>query len=117
MTTYKVFTCLLDLELSPVLLTETSLRTSATALTIKRTNSPQALNLGAYQSIHCYLFASALIQGKHLKCKATEKDLDTRKLRLSKTVAIFNIALINDTKDDLPTEEMLNKPHISKPFY
>lgn len=56
-------------------------------------------------------------QGKHLKCKATKKDLDTRKLGLSEMVAIFNIVLINDTKDDFPTEEMLNKPHISKAFY
>lgn len=36
---------------------------------------------------------------------------------LSENVASFNIALISDTKDDLPMEEMLIKPHISKPFY
>jgi len=39
------------------------------------------------------------------------------KLGLSENVAIFNIALISDTKDDLPAEEMLIKPRISKTFY
>lgn len=96
---------------------ETSWHTSVTALKIKRTNSPQPLNLGPRQSIHWELSASALIQAKYLKYKAREKDLETGKLCLSETVAIFNIALINDTKDDLLTEELLNKPRISKPFY
>lgn len=117
LTTYIAFTCLLDLQLSPVLLAETSWHTSVTALKIKRTNSPEPLNLGPFQSIHGDLFANALIQAKHLKCEATEKDLDTRNLSLSETVVIFNIALTNDTKDDLPTEKMPNKPPISKPFY
>lgn len=36
---------------------------------------------------------------------------------LSENVAIFNIALLSGTKGDLPMEEMLIKPHISKLFY
>lgn len=116
LTTCKGFTGPQKLELSPVLLTETSWDTSVTALKIKRTNSPEPLNSSPCQSVHWDLFASALIQAKHLWWKAVVKDQDTMKLGLSANVAIFNIALISDTKDDLPTEEMLIKLRISKPF-
>lgn len=46
-----------------------------------------------------------------------EKYQDTMKLGLSENVAIFNIALISDTTDDLAMEKMLTKPCISKQFY
>lgn len=117
LTACKGFTGPLKLELSPVLLTETSWDTSVTALKIKGTNSPEPLNSGPCQCVHWDLFASALIQAKHLRCKAAEMDQDTMKLGLSEKAVIFHIALISDTKDDLPMEEMLIKPHISKPFY
>lgn len=38
------------------------------------------------------------------------------KLGLSENVVVFNIALISDTKDDLPMEDMLIKLRISKPL-
>lgn len=46
-----------------------------------------------------------------------EKDQDSMKLSLSEKVAIFNIALMSNTKDDMPRKEILIKLHISKPFY
>lgn len=104
------------LEQSPVIWTETSWDTSLTALKIKRANSPKPLDSGPCQSVRWHLFASALIHAKHLRCKATEKHQDIMKLGLSENVVVFNIALISDTKDDLPMEDMLIKLRISKPL-
>lgn len=101
------------LDLSHVILTDTSWDTSVTALKIKRTNSLKLLNSGPCLRLHWDLFASALIQAKHLRCKTMEK----WKLGLSENVVIFNIALISDISDDLLMEDMLVKLHISKPFF
>lgn len=107
----------LHFELSPVSLTTTSWDTSLTALKIKRTNPPELLNSAPSQGVHWDLFASGLIQAKHFRCKAIEKDKDTLKPGLRENVVIFNIALISDTKDDLPIKDMQIIPCISKPFY
>lgn len=105
-----------ELEQSPFTLTETSWDTLVTALKIKRANSPKPLDSGPCQSVHWDLFASALIHVKHLRCKATEKHQVIMKLGLRENVVVFNTALISDTKDDLPMEDMLIKLHLSKPL-